>query len=100
MPHVENVETRGNCSTTGLLLNRSHLLVAAVPADEDLDGVLGDRGWSWGLCLTHLCKKVKPCDFILSVVNFSRHSTVADRLGSSGIWVALSVAHGKSSLRR
>ena len=36
-------------------LARPHLLVPAVPADEDLDGVLGDsRGGSWGLCLTHL----------------------------------------------
>ena len=37
------------------LLAIPHLLVPAVPADEDLDGVLGDGGgWSWGLCLTHL----------------------------------------------
>ena len=40
------------------LLAIPHLLVAAVPADEDLDGGLGDgRGWSWGLCLTHLWKR-------------------------------------------
>ena len=59
MPHVENVETRGNFSTTGLLLNRSHLLVAAVPADKYLDRVLGNcRGGSGGLCLTHLWKEI------------------------------------------
>ena len=58
MPHVENVETRGNFSTTGLLLNRSHLLVAVVPADKYLDRVLSNcRGGSGGLCLTHLWKK-------------------------------------------
>ena len=57
MPHVENVETQGNCSTTGLLLNRSPLLVAAVPADKYLDRVLRNcRGGSGGLCLTHLWK--------------------------------------------
>ena len=57
MPHVENVETQGNCSTTGLLLNRSHLLVAAVPADKYLDRVLRNCRWgSGGLCLTHLWK--------------------------------------------
>ena len=40
------------------ILARPHLLVPAVPADEDLDGVLGDGGgWSWGLCLTHLWKR-------------------------------------------
>ena len=59
MPHVENVETRGNFSTTGLLLNRSHLLVAVVPADKYLDRVLSNcRGGSGGLCLTHLWKKI------------------------------------------
>ena len=37
-----------------LPLDKPHLLVPAVPADEDLDGVLGDGRGSWGLCLTHL----------------------------------------------
>ena len=62
IPHVENVETQGNFSTTGLSLNRPHLLVAAVPADKYLDRVLRNcRGGSGGLCLTHLWKK-SSCD--------------------------------------
>ena len=58
IPHGENVETQGNGSTTGLLLNCSHLLIAAVPADKYLDRVLRNcRGGSGGLGLTHLWKK-------------------------------------------
>ena len=67
-----------------------HLLVPAVPADEDLDGILGDGGgWSWGLCLTHLWKKGDPkiSHFLWFLIR------------QAGLepwyWVALSVAHQK-----
>ena len=54
-----------------LPLDKPHLLVPAVPADEDLDGVLGDGRGSWGLCLTHLWK-TNPYNSPLSSVKLSR----------------------------
>ena len=72
------------------VLAMPHLLVPAVPADEDLDGILGDGGgWSWGLCLTHLWKKGDPkiSHFLWFLIR------------QAGLepwyWVALSVAHQK-----
>ena len=61
-------------------LARPHLLVPAVPADEDLDGVLGDsRGGSWGLCLTHLWKGEKTLQLFTF---FSRQQHIAGFLES------------------
>ena len=78
MPHVENVETQGNFSTTGLLLNCSHLLVAAVPADKYLDRVLRNCRWgSGGLCLTHLWKK-SSCDSPFLHKTHTHRVTVAE----------------------